>query len=449
MAKIVIVGGGISGLAAAYTLGKDGRHEVVLLEASDRLGGKVATDRVDDFLIERGPDSIFSMKPAAVDLITELGMEDELMGPKGSEFSILVGGRLHHVPRALATMMPGAAGVLEKVGFLSAAAKRRVLSEKEAPKGSGNDESIASFFRRRFGKKFSSLVAEPLLAGIHAGDPEKLSMKALYPTYLGLEQKNGSLTGAAPPPPPASGARKPAFLALRGGMGTLVDRLESRLENVQVHKGARVESIERNGSGLQVKGSVELKADHVILGVPAYVASKLLERSAPETANTLSRIRYVSTAIVTLAYPKAAFPKGLEGNGFLVPYEEPCDITGCTWTSQKWEDRAPDDVHLLRIFMGLDGRLNVDEHTDAELVEKAKAAIASIMSPVLPPSFERIDRWTRAMPQYELGHLNLLEKAEEGLRGMPIRFVGSSYRGNGIPDCVRQGREAANALLET
>lgn len=442
----------MAGLTAAYVLGRDGKHEVVLLEASDRLGGKVATEQVGDLLVERGPDSVFSMKPAAVELMAELGMEDEIIGPKGNEFSILVGGRLHHVPRALATLMPSASGVLEKVGFLSAAAKKRVLSEKEAPKGSGQDESIASFFRRRFGKKFSMLVAEPLLAGIHAGDPEKLSMKALYPTYLGMEQKNGSLTGTTPPPPPPPGSpapRRPAFVALRGGMASLVRRLEESMQGVEVRKGVPVSSIEKDGERLRVIADKPYVADHVVLGIPAYVATCLLADLAPEAAGVLQRIRYVSTAVVTLAYPAAAFPKGLYGNGFLVPYSESGDITGCTWSSMKWEGRAPDDVVLLRVFMGRDGGLNVDDHSDESLIEIARNAIEKIMEPKLLASFERADRWPRSMPQYEIGHLDLLTEAEQGLHGLPISLVGSSYRGNGIPDCVRQGREAAHRLLQS
>jgi oxygen-dependent protoporphyrinogen oxidase len=446
MSRIVIVGGGIAGLTAAYTLGKSGRHEVTLLEATNSLGGKIGTDRAGELLIERGPDSIFTVKPAALQLICELGLEDELIEPQGGEFSILVDGKLHQVPRALATMMRTASGVLEKVGFLSAAAKERVLGERDVPKGSGRDESIASFFRRRFGKRFSTLVAEPLLAGIHAGDPEKLSMMALYPAYLGLEQRQGSLTGSSQTTPVASG--KPAFQTLRNGMGTLVDSLDSSLENVHVRLDANVDAVRRNGAGLVVEAQEPIEADHVILAVPAWAAARMLSASAPESAAALRRIRFVSTAVVTLAYPRTAFPENLPGNGFLVPYHEPCDITGCTWTSQKWQGRSPEDVALLRVFMGQDGGFNVEEHSDEDLVARAKTSLSRLMRTTLPPTFERLDRWTKAMPQYDVGHLDLLAEAERGLKGMPITFAGSSYRGNGIPDCVRQGREAAEALLK-
>jgi protoporphyrinogen/coproporphyrinogen III oxidase len=411
---------------------------VTLLEASSRLGGKVGTHRIGELLVEQGPDAVFTMKPWAVELIEELGMADELIEPLRNGFSILVGGRLHPVPRALATLMPSASGMLEKVAFLGAAAKRRILAEREAPRGSGDDESIASFFRRRFGRRFSSLVAEPLLAGIHAGDPERLSMKALYPGYLGLEQKNGSLTGAAPAAP--GGPRRPAFLSLKGGMGSLVERLGERLENVRVVTDGHVDRIE---PGLRVVGAVDLQADHVIVAVPAHVAGCMLADLAPASTAALRRIRHVSTVVATLGYPIEAFPGGLEGNGFLVPYAEPAEITGCSWSSSKWAGRAPEGTALLRVFMGRDGGLPVDAHTDDELADKAKAAMRSILGATMDPTFVHVDRWTKAMPQYDLGHLELLAEAEAGLKGLPIYLAGSSFRGTGIPDCVRQGREAA------
>src|SRR5579862_5666624 len=242
MKRVVVIGGGITGLSAAYYLQKSGKAEVTLLDGSKRLGGKIVTERTGGLLLEFGPDSVFTAKPSAVELATELGMADEFIEPLQHDFSILVNGKLFHVPRSLASLMPGASSALEKAEFLGASARRRILRESETPKGDGSDESIASFFRRRFGKKFSSLLAEPLLAGIHGGDPEKLSMKALYPMYLGLEQKKGSLTGSqgagggdqgtAP-----SGHRRAGFLSFRGGMESLVDKLVGRLGGVTLMRG--------------------------------------------------------------------------------------------------------------------------------------------------------------------------------------------------------------------
>lgn len=446
---MIIVGGGIAGLSAAYDLKRAG-HDVTVIEAAPRFGGKIGTLREDGCLIEQGPDSIFCTKPWALDLITELGLGDDLIEPQTSEFSILVKGRLHGVPRALATMMPTAATALEKVGFLSAAAKKRFLKEKEVAKGESSDESIASFFRRRFGRHFSEMVAEPMLAGIHAGDPEKLSMNALYPGYMGMEREHGSLGEAMTnmKRPPSEPGRKVGFVSLRQGMESLTRRLVEELEGAKLMSGAKVAGIGRDGQLLKVtiESGETLVADDLILAVPAFVASALLAELAPKASRKLGEIQFVSTAVATLAYSRAAFPHGLHGNGFLVPFNEACEITGCTWSSNKWAERAPDDALLMRCFMGRVGGLVVDDHSDAELIAKAVDGVSSVLQPITDPSYQRLDRWPRAMAQYELGHLDLLAEAEAGLDGLPIQLIGSSYRGNSISDCVRQGRDAAQML---
>lgn len=448
MKRIVIVGGGIAGLSAAYYLRKAPENQVTLLERSGRLGGKVGTERVGDLLIEQGPDSVFTVKPAAVELATELGMESEFIEPLQHDFSILVNGRLFHVPRALASLMPGAATALEKAEFFGASTRRRILKEKEAPKGDGSDESIASFFRRRFGRKFSSLLAEPLLAGIHGGDPEKLSMKALYPTYLGLEQKKGSLTGPseqpAGPPPNATG-RKAGFLSLRNGMQSLVEKVLDNLEGVDVRLNAEVAAVEKTESGLRVHvdGMSPIDADVLVMAAPAYAASCFLRDLAPDASASLLKIRHTSTAVATFAYSMSAFPKELHGNGFLVPYTEKSDITGCTWSSNKWAGRAPEGTILIRCFMGRDGGMNVDDFSDEELVARAEKDLEHILKPHLPPTYTAVKRWSRAMPQKVVGHTELLDEIDRGLAGLPIHLIGASFRSSGIPDCVRDGREVA------
>jgi len=441
----------MAGLSAAYYLQKSPDLRVTLLEASGRFGGKVATERVGDLLIEQGPDSVFSVKPAAIELAIELGMENDLIEPLQFDFSILVNGKLHHVPRALASLMPSAATALEKAEFFGASTKRRILKEKEAPKGDGQDESIASFFRRRFGRKFSNLLAEPLLAGIHAGDPEKLSMKALYPTYLGLEQKKGSLTGLAdhaPSPNAPNIHRRAGFVSLRSGMESLVDELCQHLNGAKM-VGVESNRIERTPQGLRVhsEGVAPMDADAVVLAVPSYAASCLLREVAPASSAMLGEIRHTSTAVATLAYPISAFPKEPHGNGFLVPYTEECSMTGCTWSSNKWEGRAPSGTLLLRCFMGRDGGLNVDDFTDRQLIDKAAASIKDILKPRQEPSYSALKRWTKAMPQKVVGHAELLEEIEAGLADLPIYLIGASYRSGGIPDCIRDGRDAAEKIL--
>ncbi|HVT13224.1 MAG TPA: protoporphyrinogen oxidase [Fimbriimonadaceae bacterium] len=449
MKRVVVVGGGIAGLSAAYYLQKSPNIEVTLIEGSRRLGGKIGTERIGGFLIEQGPDSVFTAKPAAVELATELGMEDQFIEPQQHDFSILVNGRLFHVPRSLASLMPGAASALEKAEFFGASARKRILKEKDAPKGDGRDESIASFFRRRFGRKFSSLLAEPLLAGIHGGDPEKLSMKALYPTYLGLEQKKGSLTGPSEQMPASPQGRKAGFLSLRDGMASLVTTLRERLDGVRVIQGAEANRIEKTESGCRVyaDGQRPIEADAIVLAVPAPVASCLLRDASPTARAKLLEIRHTSTAVVTFAYSASSFSKELHGNGFLVPYTEDCDMTGCTWSSNKWEGRAPAGQILIRCFMGRDGGLNVDDVDDAQLVEKAASALRKILHAREAPTFTQVKRWSKAMPQKVVGHTELLAEIESALEGLPVYLVGASYRSSGIPDCVRDGRDVAERII--
>ena len=452
--KVAIVGAGISGLAAAYDLQMAKGFEVILFEKSSNVGGKIQTAREGEFVIEEGPDSIFSVKPWATELICELGMEAELMEPLSSEFSILTKGRLHTVPRALASLIPSASGALEKVGFLSSSAKKRALKESEIGPGHEADQSIASFFRRRFGRAFSELVAEPLLAGTHAGDPEKLSMAALYPAYLGMERDHGSVAQAAAARAHAGGpARKVGFQTLRRGMGSFPESLAHALTDTRVMTSTEVSAVEPSSSTTGVR-SLTLKTseatygvDHLILAVPASAAAHLLGDIAPAAADALNEIRFVSTAIATLAFPRDAFPRPLHGNGFLVPYGEPLPITGCTWSSNKWSDRAPANLLLLRVFMGRDGGLDIDRFSDEELLTQAIDAITGLLKPKLSAVFSRLDRWPQGLPQYDLGHLDRLAKIDGALACLPISLVGASYRGNSIPDCVRQGRQAASALI--
>lgn len=451
MAKVAIVGGGISGLSAAYDLQRAGGFQVTLFEGGPKIGGKIQTVRVDDYLIEQGPDSIFSVKPWATDLMAEIGMETELVEPLASSFSILTKGRLHNVPRALASLIPSAAGAMEKAGFLTSASKKRALKESEIAPGDGQDESIAAFFSRRFGRTFSSLVAEPLLAGTHGGDPKKLSMAALYPAYLGMERSHGSVSQAAAARSSINGnGRKVGFLTLRDGMASFPERLAAALPGVDLKTSTRVNAITAHAGGFTLDTSAgSCDADQLILAVPAFVCANLLRDVVPAAAAKLGEIRFVSTAIATLAYSRDAFSSEPAGNGFLVPYTETSPLTGCTWSSNKWPCRAPSDTLLVRAFMGRDGGLDVEAHSDEELIALATETLKNLLGPSQPPTFSRLDRWTKGLPQYELGHLQRLAVIDEALKGLQVTLTGSSFRGNSIPDCVRQGREAAAKLVDS
>jgi oxygen-dependent protoporphyrinogen oxidase len=463
--RVVVVGGGITGLAAAYTLDREGDCEVVLLEAESRLGGKIGTRTVpcngSELVIEEGADSLFTRKPWALDLADELGLEEELVEPQAKEFSMLIGGKLQRVPGGLVTLTYSEPDAVAEACFLSDEAKQAVLDESLAPMGEGSDESIASFFRRRFGEEFSRLVAEPLLAGTHGGSPETLSMAALYPGYFDLEREFGSLAGGmavrrmrqATTPEPA-GNRRGSFLSFRNGMGSFIEALAGNLGRTQVELNTAVSEIAAiaasSGEALSVaaEDGRRWSAEHVILAAPSFVAAPMLESSAPEAAKLLAEIKHASGAIVTLAYRRDSIPGRLDGTGFLVPYNEDFPVTGGTWSSVKWPGRAPSDTILVRLFLGRHGGLDVENSPEDTIIDTARVAFERLTLPIERPFFQTMKRWMHSLPQYEVGHLERLDGIDAALTPLRgLHLAGTSYRGVGIPDCVRQGREAARSVL--
>lgn len=464
---VVVVGGGMTGLAAAYHLERRSQDaRVTLVERDGRLGGKVATEVVDGCLLDTGPDSFLAQKPWALELCRELGIEGEVIRPLQRRFHLLIGGRLHAVPHELVALVPSKPEALWKASFLSLPGKARASMEGLVrPRRDEEDESLASFMRRRFGREFALRFAEPLMGGVHAGDPQRMSMASVYPLYWGMECEHGSMTKAllamrlaarrkgAPP------AGSP-FVALRSGMASLVMRTAAALQRTDVRLGVGVRSIEPAPSGclrLALAGGESLEADAVVLAIPAFDAAALVEPWAPRAAPMLRDIPYASTAVVSLAYRVECLARQLDGTGFLAPREgalahgagEPLPITGCTWSSAKWEGRAPEGIVLMRAFVGYAGRdREVREHSEAELAEKAHRALAALLGIGGEPVLRRVHRWIDSMPQYEVGHGERLRRIEEGLSGQPsVVLAGSAYRGVGLPDCVRQGREAADRAL--
>ncbi|MDE2127832.1 MAG: protoporphyrinogen oxidase [Armatimonadetes bacterium] len=460
---VLIVGGGITGMAAAFYLERAAADRgvpiaITLVEASDRLGGKLGTLQHDGMLIDIGPDSFTAHKPAAAALCRELGMEADLVSPIATRFSLLFGNRLYPVPHELVSLAPSRPEAILKAGFLSVAGKARALAEGAIPaRGDVEDESLGSFMRRRFGDEFAVRFVEPLLGGVHAGDPEKMSMAAIYPSFWQMEKEFGSISRAllsrrlSRSGTVETSPRSP-FVALRGGMQSLVDRLRERLSETQIVERATLCGLGVEPGGryaCRLSTGESLCADAVILAVPAAVSAPLVAPLSRNAADLLSGIQYASTAVVSLAWRTEHLPRPLDGSGFLVPRSQQTAITGCTFTSSKWPDRCSAGTTLVRAFAGSDGPgETITDLSDDDLVMAVRRDLSTILGIGADPTFCRVNRWPQAMPQYTVGHLKRVEAIELALARFPgLILAGSSYRGAGIPDCIRQAADAAAAAL--
>jgi protoporphyrinogen/coproporphyrinogen III oxidase len=441
---VVIVGGGIAGLAAAYELQRLGRT-VRLLEAADRLGGVIRTERFDDWTIDAGPDALLVQKPAAVALCRELGIADRLVSTLEPRTAyVLRDGRLYPLPEGSFLGFPLRAGALARSSLFTWGGKLRMAAEVVIPRArQDEDESIAAFVRRRFGEEAVDYVAEPLLAGIHAGDAERLSIRALFPRLLEAEQRTGSVIRsmrALRMRPSPQGA----FVSLPGGIGELVDALSSALHAGAVALSARATQLRRAGTFAVETATTVEEARAVILAVPAYAAAALLRGIDTVLAGICDGIPYASTATVAFGYRRDQIGHPLHGSGFVVPRVERSPLLAATWVTSKWPGRAPDGFALLRAFLG-GGR---DPHrldgSDDELADAAREALEDVLDIAGAPLFTHLFRWARQSPQYEVGHLQRVSAIEQRLSAIPGLFVtGSGFRAIGIPDCIADGREAA------
>ena len=440
---VAIVGGGIAGLAAAYELGQRG-VSVRVLEATSRAGGVITTERVDGWVIDGGPDSMLVQKPAAVALCRELGLADRLIPTLTPRTAyVLRDGRLHPLAEGSFLGFPLKFGALARSSLFTVGGKLRLASELVVPRRSGDeDESIGAFVRRRFGEEAVDYLAEPLLAGIHAGDVDRLSIRALFPRLLEAERQSGSVLRAfralrVTPSPQG------AFVSLPGGTGELVDALLASMPHV-VSLNARVMELRRAGPLLIESSSGRLEARAVILAVPAYVAASLLRSFDTTIAAFCDGVPYASTATVAFGYRRDQVAHPMQGSGFVVPRVERSALLAGTWVTSKWPGRAPDGHVLLRGFLG-GGR---DPHRldagDEELVETAREELEAVLGITGDPLLTRLFRWTRQSPQYEVGHLQRVAAIEDHLAALPGVFLtGSGFRAIGIPDCVADARATA------
>jgi protoporphyrinogen/coproporphyrinogen III oxidase len=459
MNKTVIVGGGIAGLATAFYLQQSGSVDYMLIECSQRWGGKITSANHDGFIVEGGPDSFITQKTAALDLCKRLGLVDRLVGSStGKQATTYVWnrGRLHPMPEGMMLMAPTMLLPFLRSRLISWRGKLRMGMEFLVPRLSGDrDESLADFVRRRMGAEALNKIAGPLMGGIHAADPEKLSLKSTFPMFQDMERKHGSLLRGMlkrPKRSPAAGSRPtPMFMSLLGGLQQLSDALVAQIPGDKLRNNCCVLTVSPHGNRYKVTLSDggTILADNIVFATPAYVTADLVQQIDPMLASRLRAIRYVSTATVSLGFKRSDLPHPMPGAGFIVPKGEGRQITACSWSSQKFNHRAPDDSILLRVFVG--GALAEDlaEQDDAALIELARNEVRTIMGITAAPAMTQAFRWHKANPQYDLGHGPRVAEIEQALATFPGLYVaGAAYHGAGLPDCIQSGMTAARSIAE-
>ena len=464
---IIVIGGGISGLAAAHRLTELGRAgsldlRVTLLEASDRLGGVIATERADDLLIELGPDSYITDKPAALRLCERLGLADRLIAPQQGALKLYTvhQGTLTPLPEGFLLMAPTRVGSVLRSPVFSWGGKLRMALEPLVPRRvDDGDESLASFVHRRLGREVLERVAQPLIGGIYASDPDVLSLAATMPRFPEMERTHGSViigTRRAQKrraqATDETGARWSLFVSIDGGMEVLVRRIEEALGAGVVRLGETVRALGWNPDTHQWRVDTSrsgFEADAVICTLPADAAAAALTTVDPGLAVELRAIPFSSTATINLAYRRSDIAHPLDGYGFVVPHVERRKIMACTFSSVKYAGRAPKDVALLRCFAG--GALQPDllNQPDEALEAQVREDLEALLSISGTPTLSRNTRYADSMPQYNVGHLGRVERIEARLRQFPtLALAGKSYRGVGIVDCIAGGEMAAETLVE-
>jgi oxygen-dependent protoporphyrinogen oxidase len=462
VARIAVVGGGISGLAAAHRLVELSRArglpiDLRLLEASARLGGVIDTERRDGFVIEAGPDSFLSEKPAALRLCERLGIADRLVGTR-EEFRrtyVVRDGRLHPLPDGFLLMAPTRFWPLVTTPLFSWPGKLRMGLDLVLPRRPGAaDESVTDFVTRRLGREALERVAQPLVGGIYTADPDRLSLAATMPRFIEMERTQRSLIlamwrqrrRAAAAPADGSGARWSLFLSFDTGLQCLVEQLARRLPEGVLRLDQPVRTLERTTTGWRIDGALD--CDAIVLALPAYVVAGLVRGADAVLANELAAIPYASSATVTLAFRREDIPFPLDGFGFVVPHIERRALLAATFSSLKYPGRAPAEFVLVRTFVGGALQPELVELGDAELLARVRQELADLIGVRAQPELARIARWPRAMPQYHIGHLERVARIAARVGALPgLHLAGNAYAGVGIPDCIRSGEEAADAVV--
>jgi len=452
-APVAVVGGGVAGLAAAHRLVERGVRDVVLLEASDRLGGSIATERRGGFTIEAGADSFLTEKPWAAELCERLGVS--LVGTREGERRTYVvhDGRIEPLPEGFLLLAPTDLRALAVSSLFSWRGKLRMALDLLLPRRTdADDESLAHFVRRRFGREALERVAEPLAGGIYTADAERLSLAATMPRFRELERKYRSIIRglhASAGASRAAGARYSLFAAPADGMGALVEALARCLPEGVVRLRAPAGALAHDGATWRLRASGEaLIADALVLAAPAHAVAPLLAPLDAALGRLLGEIEYASSATVTLAYRRADVP-GARGFGFVVPAVEHRALIACTYASRKFPGRAPEGHEMLRAFVGGALRSDALARGEAALVDVVRGELRDLVGITAAPELTRVHRHPLAMPQYAVGHLERVAAIEARAAALPtLALAGAAYRGVGVPDCVRSGAAAADQVLD-
>ncbi|NWF93770.1 MAG: protoporphyrinogen oxidase [Syntrophaceae bacterium] len=466
MKRLVIVGGGIAGLATAYfalektkALGEP--VHLQLLEEKDRLGGCILTEKVNDFVIEGGPDCFLYEKPWALALCEKLGLGERILNTnENRRVFILSKGKLHELPEGFMLMVPTSFMPFIRSSLISWPGKIRMAMDLFIPrKRSDEEESLADFVRRRLGKEALEKIAEPLVAGIHAGTPETMGLKSTFPRFLQIEEEYGSLIRGMLARrkmvrkwEKQAGPRRTMFLTLKGGLGEWIDRLREKIGEERIGLKRRVTKVRRGERGIyqvQLSDGTALEADVIILATPSFVTARIIEEMDLELSKILLTIPYVSSATVSLAYRRSQIDHPLDAFGFIVPRSEKRRIMASTWTSIKFNHRAPRDAVLLRAFVGGANNEGLVSLDDEEMLRVVREELKDIMGIEGDPILVKIYRWEKSMPQYLVGHLEKVGRIEErvGLQS-GIFITGCAYKGIGISDAVHDAEIVAEKAVE-
>jgi protoporphyrinogen/coproporphyrinogen III oxidase len=461
MKRIAIIGGGISGLSAAYTIDEKRRSgtpvQYMLFESSPRLGGVLVTDRVDGCIVEAGPDSFLTEKPWAADLCAKIGLGDQLIGSNDSERKtyIVAKGKLVEMPDGLMFMVPTKIMPTVRSPLFSLGTKIRMAAEWfRPPRKASEDETVAEMVKRHYGPEMVDLLADPLLCGIYGGEASQLSVRAVLPRFADMESKHGSLgramlkarkKSAVTPSVPA----RPLFTSLKNGMRQMVDALVARLDAKALKASAPVLSVIRQDDGWTVCAGY--KTDHfdaVIIATPTHAAAALLETADENLARDLSEIQYSSSVTVTLGYDETVRRTLPAGFGFLVPRTAGHRMLAATFVHNKFPHRAPENRAIIRCFLGGARDEQILQASEEEILQTVQRELREIVNLNAEPLFARVYKWKSAMAQYSVGHLERVQRIESFRQKLPgLALAGNGYNGIGVPDCVRSGSEAAGKIL--